>query len=100
MVFVGREVVRRGVELIRSHAVIFCVLVVWAFAPLVALFVYIGEHGGVWTPDRPAGQAIRLCDCMRQAKAGRACEAPNRSTESASPLLPVAGRANKCRQAA
>ncbi len=39
----------RSGELIRSHPVILGLVVVWTFAPLVALLVYIGQHGGVWT---------------------------------------------------
>jgi hypothetical protein len=39
----------RGREQIRSQPLVFAVLVVWAFAPLVSLIVYVQIHGGVLT---------------------------------------------------
>ncbi len=39
----------RSAHLIRSHAGIFVVLAIWAFAPLIALLIYVGQHGGVIT---------------------------------------------------
>jgi hypothetical protein len=39
----------RSLELIRSQAAIFGVLAIWAFAPLVAVLVYVSQHGGVVT---------------------------------------------------
>jgi hypothetical protein len=45
----ARSLFTRGRELIRSQPVIFGVLAIWAFAPLVSLLVYAGIHGGVLT---------------------------------------------------
>jgi hypothetical protein len=45
----ARVLLTRGRELIRSRPLLFAVLVVWAFAPLVSLIVYVQIHGGVLT---------------------------------------------------
>ena len=44
-----RLLLTRSSELIRSHAAVLGVLAVWTLAPLVALALYIGHHGGIWT---------------------------------------------------
>lgn len=45
----ARSLFPPGLRLIRSHPVIFGVLVIWAFAPLATLLVHVGQHGGVLT---------------------------------------------------
>jgi hypothetical protein len=45
----ARYVLERSAELIRSQALIFVLLGVWAFGPLVAVLIYVGHHGGVLT---------------------------------------------------
>jgi hypothetical protein len=45
----ARVLLTRGRELIRSRPLLFAVLVVWAFAPLVSLIAYVQIHGGVLT---------------------------------------------------
>ena len=43
------RLLRSGAELIRSHAAIFAVLVIWALAPLAAAVIHVAAHGGVLT---------------------------------------------------
>jgi hypothetical protein len=45
----ARLLFTRARELIRSQPLILGVLVIWAFAPLVSLLVYVSVHGGVLT---------------------------------------------------
>ena len=43
------NVLRSGEGLIRSHAALLVVLTLWAFTPLVALTIYVLQHGGTLT---------------------------------------------------
>jgi hypothetical protein len=44
-----RRLPAASAELIRSQPLIFALLAIWAFAPLVSLLIYVAIHGGVLT---------------------------------------------------